>query len=250
MIIADRAMKTKILFLLLCLLSPGCVLWAQSPDEAFFRQEAAEASILYRGHQAYAYNIHYNGSPWWSGASYGTGDVRYNGKMYHGLALNVDAARQELLVRQAAGQGGKVLSRAFVEWFSLDGRRFVNLQALSGPQAPAGYWEVLFDGKTRFLRQVSKTLHKDFNGEKRQMIGEGEPYDLRIHDTFVRDVRYCLLTEAGQVVPVRSKSQIRNLFPEQRKDIRRHVAALENRFNRSMSLEEYGMEVLKYVEAR
>ena len=250
MIIADRAMKTKILFLLLCLLSPGCVLWAQSPDEAFFRQEAAEASILYRGHQAYAYNIHYNGSPWWSGASYGTGDVRYNGKMYHGLALNVDAARQELLVRQAAGQGGKVLSRAFVEWFSLDGRRFVNLQALSGPQAPAGYWEVLFDGKTRFLRQVSKTLHKDFNGEKRQMIGEGEPYDLRIHDTFVRDVRYCLFTEAGQVVPVRSKSQIRNLFPEQRKDIRRHVAALENRFNRSMSLEEYGMEVLKYVEAR
>ncbi len=244
-------MKTRIRILLLLLFLPGhAMLWAQPADEAFFRQEAAGASILYRGHQAYAYNIHYNGTYWWCDAEYGVGDVMYNGKLYHGLELNVDAARQELLIRNAVGQGGKVLAREFVEWFMLGGRRFVNLQALSGPQAPAGYWEVLFDGKTQFLRQVRKTLMKDFNGGKRQMIGEDEPYDTRIHDTFVRDVNYCVITETGELVPVRSKKQVRILFPARRREIRRHIAALEERFNRSMSLEEYGVEVLKYVESQ
>lgn len=244
-------MKTRTRILLLLLFLPGpAMLWAQPADEAFFRQEAAGASILYRGHQAYAYNIHYNGTYWWSDSEYSVGDVLYNGKLYHGLELNVDAARQELLVRNAVGQGGKVLAREFVEWFTLGDRRFVNLQALSGPQAPAGYWEVLYDGKTQFLRQVSKNLMKDYNGEKRQMIGEGEPYDTRIHETFVRGVSYCIVTETGELVPVRSKKQVRNLFPAQRREIRRHIVALEERFNRSMSLEEYGVEVLKFVESR
>jgi hypothetical protein len=243
--------KTKILLLILFLLLPGhTLLRAQSEDEVFFRQEAAGASILYRGHQAYGYSIHFNGYYWWTAPEFLTGDVFYNGKVYHGLELNVDASRQELLVRHLVGQGSKVLSREFVDWFTLDGRRFVNLQALCGPEAPSGYWEVLFDGKTLFLRQITKTLLSDHNGAKRQMIGAGEPYDLRIHETFVRDVAYCLLTEAGQLVPVRSKSQIRNQFPDQRKDIRRHIVSLEKRFDRSMTLEEYGMEVLKYVESR
>lgn len=245
-------MKTRILILLLLSFLPASLLpaQAQGDDEAFFRQAAAGSCILYRGHQAYAYHIHYNGTYFWSDAEFKTGDVRYNGKLYHDIPLNVDAARQELLVRNAVGQGGKVLSREFVEWFTLGGQRFVNLQALSGPKAPAGYWEVLFDGKTQFLRQVSKKLMKDYNGEKRQMIGEGVPYDSRIHETFVRDVAYCVITEAGELIPVRSKSQIRNLFPAKRKDIRRHIAAIEDRFNRSMTLEEYGVEVLKFVEAR
>ncbi len=244
-------MKTRTRILLLLLFLPGpAMLWAQPADEAFFRQEAAGASILYRGHQAYAYNIHYNGTYWWSDAEFKTGDVRYNGKNYSGVPLNVDAARQELLIRNLVGKEGKVLSREFVEWFTLEGRRFVNLQALSGPQAPSGYWEVLSDGKAKFLRQVSKTLLKDYNGGKRQMIGPGEPYDIRIHETFVRDVAYCVITEAGELVPVRSKKQVRILFPARRREIRRHIAALEERFNRSMSLEEYGVEVLKYVESQ
>ncbi len=244
-------MKTRTRILLLLLFLPGpAMLRAQSADEAFFRQEAAGASILYRGHQAYAYNIHYNGTYWWSDSEFKTGDARYNGKLYRDLLLNIDAARQELLVRNAVGQGGKVLSREFVDWFSLDGRRFVNLASRFGQDAPSGYWEVLSDGKTKFLRRVTKTLLKDYNGEKRQMIGPGEPYDSRIHETFVRDVAYCVITEAGELIPVRSKSQIRNLFPAQRKEIRRHIVALEDRFNRSMTLEEYGVEVLKFVETR
>lgn len=244
-------MNDRLKILLLFLLVPGCgLLRAQSADEAFFRQEAAGSSILYRGHQAYAYNIHYNGTYWWSESEFKTGDVWYNGKLYRNLSLNVDAARQELLVRNAVGQDGKVLSREFVDWFSLDGRRFVNLASRFGQDAPSGYWEVLSDGKTKFLRRVTKTLLKDYNGEKRQMIGPGEPYDSRIHETFVRDVAYCVITEAGELIPVRSKSQIRNLFPAQRKEIRRHIVALEERFNRSMGLEEYGVEVLKYVEAQ
>lgn len=244
-------MKTRTRILLLLLFLPGpAMLWAQPADEAFFRQAAAGASILYRGHQAYAYNIHYNGTYWWSDAEFKTGDVRYNGKNYSGVPLNVDAARQELLIRNLVGQGGKVLSREYVEWFTLDGRRFVNLTFLFGPEAPSGYWEVICDGKTQFLRRITKTLLKDYNGEKRQMIGPGEPYDSRIHETFVRDVAYCVITEAGELIPVRSKSQIRNLFPAQRKEIRRHIVALEDRFNRSMTLEEYGVEVLKFVEAR
>lgn len=242
-------MKTRIPLLVVWFLLGSASLRAQS-DEAFFRQEAAGASILYRGRQTYAYSIRHNGTFWWASSVFMPGEVFYNGKIYHDLLLNVDAVRQDLVVQSPAGQGGKVLAREFTAWFTLGGRHFVNLNLQSGPQAPPGYWEVLHDGKTLFLRQVTKTLQKDYNGAKQQMIGEGEPYDLRVHETFVRDVAYCLLTETGRLVPVRSKSQIRNQFPALRKEIRRHIVGLEKRFDRSLTLEEYGREVLQFVESR
>lgn len=133
-------MKTRILILLLLSFLPASLLpaQAQGDDEAFFRQAAAGSCILYRGHQAYAYHIHYNGTYCWSDAEFKTGDVRYNGKLYHDIPLNVDAARQELLVRNAVGQGGKVLSREFVEWFTL-GRPAVRQPAGAvRPEGPGG----------------------------------------------------------------------------------------------------------------
>lgn len=223
---------------------------AQGDDEAFYREEAGSASVLFRGHQAHSYNIRYNGTYWWDSPVFLTGDVSYNGKLYRQLVLNVDAARQELVVRSAATPFGKVLSREFVTAFTLDGRRFLNLGQIVGPQGPGGYWEILYDGRTKFLRRISKKLLDDYNGAKRQMMAEGDPYDPNIHQTFVRDVSYGCLTEDGRFVPIRTKQQLRKLYAPLRREIRRHVAAAEGRYNTSMNLEDYGIAVLTFVESR
>ena len=223
---------------------------AQGNDVSFFQEEAGSASVLFRGHQAHGYHIRYNGTYWWFSPDFLTGDVSYNGKLYRQLPLNIAAARQELVVKSDATPLGKVLAREFVTAFTLDGRRFLNLGQMVGPQDPGGYWEILYDGRTKFLRRISKKLLHDYNGSKRQMVAEGDPYDPNIHETFVRDIAYGCLTEDGQFVPIRSKQQLLKLYAPLRREIRRHVAAVEGRYNTSMNLEDYGIAVLTFVESR
>ena len=237
--------------ILLLLLGAGS-LNAQSADEMFYRQEAGGSAILYRGHQAFTYSGRFNGTYWITGSEFRNGTVRYNGKNYDGIPLNLDAVRQDLVITNASGQGRKVLAREFVEWFTVDGRKFVNLQAVS-PGAPSGYWEVL-SGKgngTQFLRQVVKKMEKDIDNEKRAMFAGSENYDPDTHTAFiVKSISFCMTTPAGEVVPVRTKSRILKLFPDRRKEIRRHISALERKLDRSLTMAEYGVEVINFVEQR
>ena len=231
--------------LVLCCLQPAL---AQN-DYTLFQAEAGGASLLYRGQKAYVHNLLFNGTYYWSDPGFRPGSVVYNGKRYDNVQLNLDAARQDLLVRIPGSILEKVVDGRYTEAFTMGGRHFLNLQFLCGENAPEGYWQVLHEGPVRLLMQVSKQLEQDLDGSKRDQTGFDGVYRPTVYQVFTRQVVYCCLWEDGTIVPLHRRRDILKQFdPSLRREIRRHVKRREG--NGFMELEQYCKEVLNYVESR
>ena len=128
-----------------------------------YLEQAQVLSTLYRGRTPAVYPYRYNGTVYWDTGRFSQGEVLYNGKIYKGVLLNVDAFTGELVTRPSEQAAAVVLNREQVVWFTLDGRRFVNLRYLGYTDAPEGFFEVLQDGKEPVLRQRKKVLRNEVN---------------------------------------------------------------------------------------
>lgn len=217
-------------------------------DATRYMDAAQGSALLYRGHKAFSYTQAFNGTYFWSDPAFETGEVVYNGKRYSGVLLNVDAARQDLLVKTPTGELYKVLASAYVDRFSMGGRQFFNLKKRFGGSAPDGYWELLHDGRAKAFKQVRRTLQQDLDGHLRTGMGyEGGNYNPKIHNIFLYSVSYCYVSEEGRIVPIRRRGQLLNQYKDKKREIKRHLAALER--NRSLNFEQFCKEVLSYAES-
>lgn len=203
------------------------LLSAQDEASRYMRQ-AGEAALLYRGHKAFVYPMAFNGTYFWEGPAFQSGDVVYNGKHYAGLSLNVDASRQDLLVKTPSGNADKVLSRDLVEQFTMGGHRFLNMQRIYGADAPSGYWEVLYDGQAKVVRQVRRSLRQDLDGSLSTQMGyDIASYRPNVHQTFLYEEALCYVTKDGQVVPLRRRSQLMKFYKEHKREISRYISRSE-----------------------
>ena len=243
--------KRRLAFLLVLFFLPATGLPALAQDDyELFRKNAAGASLLYRGHQAYEYALLYNGTYYWLSPVFTPGTVVYNENVYRDVPLNIDAARQELLIRNPVGLSEKILESQFVSECTFDGNRYLNLQYLYGPSAPAGYWLDLYDqGRGRLLLQVRKTLEQDLEGRKREQTHFDGVFRQNVYQVFTYNADYLYMSETGDFVRIRRRSDfLRQFEPSVRKEIRRHVRHLDNAAY--MPLERFCTEALKYVESR
>lgn len=240
--------KRRMIVLLAALLGMGGIAAAQD-DYDLFRERAGNASLLYRGHKAYEYVLLYNGTYYWYGPVFLPGEVVYNGKRYQDILLNIDAARQDLIVRVGNGGMSKVVEREHVQECVFGGRHFLNLQSLYGDAAPSGYWEVLYDGRSKIIRRVVKTLEQDLDGSKRSQTHYEGDYRYDVYQTFTYSETYCYVSEDGQIVPVsRRRDMLRLVDKSQRRDVRRHIRRKES--SGILTFDLYCTEVMKYLESR
>ena len=217
-------------------------------DYALFSDRAGSASLLYRGHKAYEYALLYNGTYYWSSPDFQTGTVVYNGKAYRDILLNIDAARQDLVVR-VSGVSYKLIPREHVQECAFGGRQFLNLQYLYGETAPSGYWEVLYAGRAKVLQRVTKRLEQDLDGRKREETHYDGPFRMDIYQAFIYSADYCYISEDGEIVPLKRRSDVLKLFDKsRRRDVRRHVRQREG--GSRLPFDRYCVEVLNYVESR
>ena len=232
---------------LLALGCPGRV--AAQGDYDLFREGAGSASLLYRGHKAYEYNLLFNGTFYWSSPVFAMGEVVYNGKAYQGILLNIDAARQDLIAKVGGGIASKVLDREYVRECSFNGSRYLNLQYIYGDQSPFGYWKVLYDGRAKVLKCVTKRLEQDLDGRKRSETNFEGNYRSDVYQTFVYSEAYCYLSDDGRIIPVKRRRDVLRLFDKPtRRDIRRHIRHQEG--SGMLPFERYFTEVIQYVESR
>jgi len=234
----------RLLILAFTMLNVLCLCAQDGPtDYDLYMQASNDATILLRGRAAINYDIAYNGTYFISSPEFVKGELRYNGKMYHDVYLNIDAVRQDLLVRHPKGIAQVLLTRNSVEWFTMGERRFVNLEKyVEG--APQGYFEVLFDGESKFYGFTRKSLEQDLNGSMSGLIGEqSDNYDSRIHSTFVLKRSWYYLTKSGELTLVRNKKGFLRLLP---KADRRKISKVIER--NGTSTEDFIVSALEYLE--
>jgi hypothetical protein len=171
-------------------------------------------------------------SPWWEVDDYRIGTVVYNGRTYRGIPLNIDAVRQELVAWDTTTGAEKVVWREGVSVFSIGEKMYFNLQALYGEDMPSGYWEAVYSGSARILKQVTKTLTRDMSGRPDVRTG----------------VRYGHLSADGTWTPLERRSRLQKLYPSQRSEIRKHIASLEQ--GGMIDFERYCAAVMRLVDSQ
>lgn len=148
--------------LLFLLLTFSCLSSAQTP--------------LLRGKASASYTFLYNGTPFWSTPEFSEGEVLFDGHIFRDVELNIDACRQELVVRRAAGCLNISPDTDLVGYFIKDGVCYVNLRYAGVPDAPKGFFIEKTDGKRVIYYQVLKPFYSetgDHNGPRG--IGYDDP---------------------------------------------------------------------------
>ncbi|MBR4826407.1 MAG: TonB-dependent receptor [Bacteroidales bacterium] len=134
-------------------------------------------SPLYRGRVMLDYDFAYNGNYYWFNSEYKPGTVCYNGTVYEGVSINVNAHTQEVLVQENGFSSPVVLDRDLLPWFELNGIYYVNLNLAGMTEAPKGYFQILSDGRRTVYYQRLKNFARDAgNHNGIRGIGYEDPY--------------------------------------------------------------------------
>ena len=161
------------------------------------------------------------------------GRISYYGVVYDDVLLRFDQYRQRVVVLSPGGLVFCVPDQEFVDWFEMDGHRYVH-----NPKDSLQYAALLCDGSTNGIR-LYYLEWKVYNGYKK-IVGENSSVMTLRTQNF-----YSLMTPDGMMHPVKRASDVAKLFPEQKKQIKQFVR--QNHLSFSKSKQESSL--VKVVES-
>lgn len=189
-------MKARLLISILAYASAiflsGAVAYAQDrTDYDIFSSSAREQMMIFRGRQATLYtDILYNGHYFWASPQFKKGEVSYNGRIYHDILLNIDAADDCLIAKPSEEMPAVVVDADCVPWFTMGADRFVNLR-LNGMDVAPGFYQQLSSGDNPVYMKVHKTLVRGTERANGALIGYDDPdYDDGVFAYFRIESRY------------------------------------------------------------
>ena len=188
------------LFSLICI-----PLWGQDENKQYL-QEVGGLSTLYRGTLPAQYPYQINGTYFWEEKRFRDGSVYYNGKLYEGVLVNVDASRQDLQVRANESTAPVVLIKDWVCYFTIGKSFFVNLNYMGYTEAPDGYFELVKDGEKPVFVQVTKVFTSRPGNHNGPEIGYVDPnYNDDLVNYFAKRESYYTI-EGGKVVKMKRRA--------------------------------------------
>ena len=149
------------------------------------------------------------------------GRISYYGVVYDDVLLRFDQYRQRVVVLSPGGLVFCVPDQEFVDWFEMDGHRYVH-----NPKDSLQYAALLCDGSTNGIRLYYHEW-KIYNGYKK-IVGENSSVMTLRTQNF-----YSLMTPDGMMHPVKRASDVTRLFPEQKKQIKQFVRQNHLSFSKS-----------------
>ena len=219
---------------------------AQNADYMRYRDSAQASSLLYRGRKPLAYKFQFNGTYYWDTPDYYAGSVRYNRKDYWCDAINIDAARQQVLVIEPEGGAQVMLNRDYVECLTMDGRQFINAAFLALDVLPEGYYEVIFEGKARILKHIVKRLETVTNERLLDTGEKGTAVLNNVYEVYLPIVTFYYQGQDGAITQIRRRSDLLKHYREHRSALKKIIRAEETEY--SIGLEEFILIVMRYVE--
>ena len=135
------------------------------------------------------------------------GRISYHGVVYDDVQLRFDQLKQCVVVLPPGKRAFCLPEQKFVDWFEMDGHRYVH-----DPEDSLRYASLLSDGTANGIR-LYHSVWKVYSGER---VFEGEKY-LKALNT---EEHYMLMTSDGEKYHVKRASDVAKLFPEQKKQIK------------------------------
>jgi outer membrane receptor for ferrienterochelin and colicin len=173
------------------------------------------------------------------------GRVCYYGVVYDHVQLRYDQLLQRVVVVTPVGGVFCLPEQAHIDWFEMDGHRYVH-----DPEDSTRYASLLYDGKA-VAERVSgndangiSLFHSVWKVYRGDVVSEGKK-SLKSLNT---KEYYTLITTDGELHHVKRASDVAKLFPEQKKQIRQLVKKNRLSFSKSRR-EESLVEVVKSLPA-
>lgn len=137
------------------------------------------------------------------------GRICYYGVVYEDVRLRFDQLKQQVIVLSPVGNVYCLPEQEHIEWFEMDGRRYVR-----DPEDNSRYAALLCDGTTNGVR-LYHSVWKVYKGES--------PFGKKYLKVLSISEHYSLVTPDGKVHHVKNASDVTNLFPDQKTQIRQFV---------------------------
>ena len=134
------------------------------------------------------------------------GRICYHGVIYDDVQLRFDQLEQRVVVLSPVGNAICMPEQEHIDWFEMDGQRYVH-----DPDDSTRYAVLLIPNR------LYHSVWKVYDGEK-NVIGWKEPLK-----TLATNEYYTLITPDGARHQVKRASDITKLFPDQKKQIRHFV---------------------------
>ena len=193
-------------------------------DVARFEEAAGWDLPLYRGKQIPEYNFRFNGTYYWDHRGYRTGSIRYGGKTYDNVLMNIDAFRQALYVRYQDKIQTWELDRSQIDWFTMGNRKFVNLRKQGIKKAPEGFLQVVYEGKECVYKQVVKSYKESLEISGYSRIGYEDPnYNDKVYVYFEYRENFYFLDKDGKFEKFSSRNYLVKKHPELKKPLRLQI---------------------------
>ena len=145
--------------------------------------------------------------PYYNGTNMYKGRISYYGVVYDDVQLRFDMLKQRVVVLSPVGSVFCLPEQEYVDWFEMDGHRFVH-----DPEDSLRYAALLCDGSTNGVR-LYHSMWKIYSGEN--TFGGMTPLKVLSNRE-----HYTLITPDGVMHRVKRASDVAKLFPEQKKQIK------------------------------
>ena len=189
---------------------------ARNQAVSFYDRTLRQQAHVYEGNEYIAHDPRINVHPYYVADSLQTGTVTYNGVDYRNVKMLYDINRDELVVQPPDGGYRLRVRTDKVAAFSLGPHRFARIVGDSVAGIRTGFYEIIYNGKTKALAKRLKTVQEDIsNGTyKAEYLQK---------DRFV-------IQKAGAFQEVKTKRSLLNLFPDQTKPLRKYIRANKLKF--------------------
>lgn len=193
---------------------PAAHLFSQKESDYGTYADAAGSYInLYRGAAPVKYNFLHLGTYYAYTDTFEKGEVKYNGRIYSDVYLNLNSHVDELYVKIPSSGREVVLNKSLVEHFTMGESKFVNISN--------AYYELLYDGNAKLYKKIRKVYSEKIASSVNPVTGS------RLEKRFDLQENY-ILKKDGQDFKIVRKSSLLAQYPQKRGEINRKLREEEH----------------------
>lgn len=210
------------------------------PDYSKYMKDAGSRSLLYRGRLATRYNFLHEGTYYAYSADFENGFIRFNGKDYYDIIINLDSNLDQVCVKiNNAMLDAIAPQKSLVDYFFLGERKFINFKTGNSLMVP-GFYEVIYTDNhgIDLYKKITKVYREDISRDTGNSV-------IRVFD---ESVRY-FLVYGDSVSLIKNKRSLLSKFPNRKKEIQKKLSALNMNYSSVYNEKEIQFQtILKSIE--